>query len=52
MEKKFKRQEEDYILTDLLPAEKGNYYTHKYFYEFLLTKNLHSLIKNYNLNDL
>lgn len=50
MEKKFKRQEEDYILTDLLPAEKGNYYTHKYFYEFLLTKNLHSLIKNYNFS--
>lgn len=50
MEKKFKRQAEDYILTDLLPVEKGNYYTHKFFYEFLLTKNLQHLIKNCNFS--
>jgi len=33
---KFNRQKIDYLLTDLLPYEKGNHYTHRYFYEFLL----------------
>lgn len=34
---KFNRQKNDYILTDLLPYEKGNHYTHRYFYEYLQT---------------
>lgn len=34
--KKFNRQNEDYILTDLLPVEKSDYYTHYYFYEYIL----------------
>ena len=33
---KFNRQKIDYLLTDLLPYEKGNHYTHRYFYEYLL----------------
>lgn len=32
---KFNRQKIDYLLTDLLPYEKGNHYTHRYFYEYL-----------------
>ncbi|MDI6647932.1 RNA-directed DNA polymerase [Bacillus altitudinis] len=32
---KFNRQKNDYLLTDLLPYEKGNHYTHRYFYDFL-----------------
>ncbi|OOR19242.1 DNA-binding protein, partial [Bacillus cereus] len=32
---KFNRQKSDYLLTDLLPYEKGNHYTHRYFYEYL-----------------
>lgn len=38
MSKIFKRNELDYILTDLLPLEKGNYYTHTFFYNFLLKR--------------
>lgn len=36
MKKTFKREEIDYLLTDLLPLEKGNYYTHTYFYDYLI----------------
>ncbi|MFT7826290.1 RNA-directed DNA polymerase [Priestia megaterium] len=32
---KFNRQKNDFLLTDLLPYEKGNQYTHRYFYEYL-----------------
>lgn len=32
---KFNRQKSDFLLTDLLPYEKGNHYTHRYFYEYL-----------------
>ncbi|EJR98189.1 RNA-directed DNA polymerase [Bacillus mycoides] len=32
---KFNRQKSDYLLTDLLPYEKGNHYTHRHFYEYL-----------------
>lgn len=32
---KFNRQSLDYLLTDLLPYEKGNHYTHRYFYEYI-----------------
>ncbi|MGR3764103.1 RNA-directed DNA polymerase [Rossellomorea sp. NS-SX7] len=32
---KFNRQSFDFLLTDLLPYEKGNHYTHRYFYEYL-----------------
>lgn len=32
---KFNRQKIDYLLTDLLPYEKGNQYTHRYLYEYL-----------------
>jgi hypothetical protein len=32
---KFNRQSLDFLLTDLLPYEKGNHYTHRYFYEYL-----------------
>lgn len=41
--KKFSRQCEDYILTDLMPVEKGNFYTHSFFYDYLVKNN----IKNY-----
>lgn len=32
---KFNRQPLDFILTDLLPYEKGNHYTHRFFYDYL-----------------
>lgn len=32
---KFNRQKSDFLLTDLLPYEKGNHYTHRYFYEYI-----------------
>ncbi|PGQ29254.1 DNA-binding protein [Bacillus thuringiensis] len=35
---KFNRQKSDYLLTDLLPYEKGNHYTHRHFYEYLQTE--------------
>lgn len=42
---KFNRQKSDYVLTDLLPYEKGNHFTHRYFYEYLQNnkKTLNSL---------
>lgn len=45
---KFNRQKNDYILTDLLPTEKGNHFTHRFFYEYLQDekKTLKRLIKN------
>ncbi|PEB21647.1 DNA-binding protein, partial [Bacillus toyonensis] len=48
---KFNRQKNDYLLTDLLPYEKGNHYTHRHFYEYLheeeksTLKNLFSKVK-------
>lgn len=36
---RFNRQKLDYLLTDLLPYEKGNHYTHRYFYEYLSKEN-------------
>lgn len=41
--KKFKRQAIDYLLTDLLPVEKGMHFTHIYFYDYLDKE-----IKKYN----
>jgi hypothetical protein len=32
----FNRQKEDYLISDLLPFEKGNFLTNKYFYEYVL----------------
>lgn len=49
MKKKLNRQIEDYILTDLLPAEKGNFYTHSYFYDFLIENNINKLCKRNTL---
>lgn len=49
MKKKLNRQIEDYILTDLLPAEKGNFYTHTYFYEYLVENNIDKLCKRNTL---
>lgn len=49
MEKrKFNRQSLDYILTDLLPYEKGNHYTHRFFYNYLFgkKKELNSITKD------
>ncbi|WP_456272430.1 RNA-directed DNA polymerase [Bacillus sp. AK031] len=45
---KFNRQFTDFLLTDLLPYEKGNHYTHIFFYNFLQKnkEKLSSLIKN------
>jgi len=40
MNKKFNRQSEDYILTDLLPVEKGNFYTNVYLYEYIFNNNI------------
>lgn len=34
-----KRNQLDYILTDILPAELSELFTYKYFYEFMLTQN-------------
>ncbi|MEE3892816.1 RNA-directed DNA polymerase [Priestia megaterium] len=44
---KFNRQVNDFLLTDLLPYEKGNHYTHIYFYEYLQSskKSINKLIK-------
>src|SRR5690625_185648 len=36
---KFNRQFYDYLLTDLLPYEKGNHYTHVYLYKFIMENN-------------
>lgn len=49
---KFNRQKNDYLLTDLLPYEKGNHYTHRYFYDFLQKekKNLNKLINDIKNN--
>lgn len=49
MKKKLNRQTEDYILTDLLPIEKGNFYTHRYFYDYLLESNINKLSKRNTL---
>ncbi|WP_342600640.1 hypothetical protein MHB48_06145 [Psychrobacillus sp. FSL H8-0483] len=51
MNKKFlrlKRQSLDYLLTDLLPYEKGNHYTHRYFYEYIISnkKTFNKILKN------
>ncbi|MNW47363.1 reverse transcriptase [compost metagenome] len=35
---KFNRQKIDFLLTDLLPYEKGNHYTHRFFYEYLQSR--------------
>ncbi|PES58642.1 DNA-binding protein [Bacillus thuringiensis] len=43
--KKFNRQKNDYLLTDLLPYEKGNHYTHRHFYEYLQKKEKGTLKK-------
>ncbi|WP_214804310.1 MULTISPECIES: RNA-directed DNA polymerase [unclassified Exiguobacterium] len=32
----FNRQKEDYLISDILPFEKGNFFTNKYFYEYIL----------------
>ncbi|MGP4070148.1 RNA-directed DNA polymerase [Halobacillus sp. B29] len=32
---RFNRQNLDYLLTDLLPYEKGNHFTHRFLYEYL-----------------
>ncbi|MBE2975809.1 RNA-directed DNA polymerase [Priestia megaterium] len=44
---KFNRQTNDFLLTDLLPYEKGNHYTHIYLYEYLQNnkKAVNNLIK-------
>lgn len=48
VQNKFNRQGEDYLLTDLLPYEKGNHFTHKFFYEFILKnkKTINNIINN------
>ncbi|MCP1450338.1 RNA-directed DNA polymerase [Priestia megaterium] len=45
--KKFNRQVNDFLLTDLLPYEKGNHYTHTYLYEYLQNnkKTINKLMK-------
>lgn len=47
MRNKFNRQKIDYILSDLLPYEKGNHLTNKYLYEYLLShkKEFNNLLK-------
>ncbi|WP_024427934.1 RNA-directed DNA polymerase [Bacillus safensis] len=49
---KFNRQKNDFLLTDLLPYEKGNHYTHRYFYDFLQKekKKLNKLIDDIKNN--
>jgi hypothetical protein len=44
---KFNRQKLDYILTDLLPYEKGNHFTNRYLYEYLINnkKRINKLVK-------
>lgn len=46
---KFNRQFSDYLLTDLLPYEKGNHFTHLYFYDFVNKnkKDINKIIKGY-----
>ncbi|SDM64260.1 RNA-directed DNA polymerase [Sediminibacillus halophilus] len=48
---RFNRQKIDYLLTDLLPYEKGNHYTHRFLYEYLLQnkKELSRIIKDIRL---
>lgn len=50
---KFNRQTNDFLLTDLLPYEKGNHYTHIYFYEYLQSnkKSLSKLYKKISSKD-
>lgn len=47
MRNKFNRQKIDYILSDLLPYEKGNHLTNKYLYEYILNhkKEYNNLLK-------
>ncbi|WP_215189905.1 RNA-directed DNA polymerase [Exiguobacterium sp. s6] len=47
MESKFNRQKLDYVISDLLPYEKGNFFTNKYLYEYLLVnkKKYNSILK-------
>lgn len=49
MAKKFNRQIEDYILTDLLPYEKGNYYTNIELYEYILLNNFKKKFLDQNI---
>ena len=41
-----KRNNIDYILTDVLPVELSDLYTHKYFYEYLNQKENYNIITN------
>lgn len=50
---KFNRQKEDYVISDLLPYEKGNIFTNRYFYEYILKnrKLLNKVQKNMKVGD-
>jgi hypothetical protein len=50
---KFNRQEIDLLLTDLLPYEKGNHYTHRHFYDYLQKekKTLNKLFRKISKGD-
>lgn len=53
MKMKFNRQKADYLLSDLLPYEKGNHFTNKYLYEYVLKnkQEVNTTIKNIKLHD-
>ena len=40
MAKKLSRQVEDYIITDILPVEKGNFFSNRFFYQFLIDSDI------------
>ena len=43
MTKKLSRQVEDYIITDILPVEKGNFFSNRSFYQFFIDNDINNL---------